>query len=48
VAGQRQVSDVHLTALAAHHGGHLATLDHGVAEALHPDDPDLITLVSPR
>ncbi len=47
VVGHRQVIDVHLAALAAHHGGRLATLDHAVAEALHPDDLDLVTLVSP-
>lgn len=45
VVGHRQVTDVHLAALAAHHNGRLATLDHGVAEALHPDDRDLVTLV---
>lgn len=48
VVGHRQVSDVHLAALAAHHRGRLATLDHGVAEALHPDDRDLVALVRPR
>ncbi len=47
VVGHRQVTDVHLAALAAHHDGRLATLDHGVAEALHPDDRDIVTLVPP-
>lgn len=48
VVGHRQVTDVHLAALAAHHAGRLATLDHGVVEALHPDDRDVVILVSPR
>lgn len=45
VVGHRQVTDVHLAAIAARHGGRLATLDRGVAEALHPDDRALVTLV---
>ncbi len=48
VVGSRQVTDVHLAALAAHHRGRLATLDQGVVEALHPDDRNLVTLVRPR
>lgn len=45
VVGHRQVTDVHLAALAAHHDGRLATLDQGVVEALHPEDHDRVTLV---
>lgn len=47
VVGHRQVTDVHLVAVAAHHGGRLATLDRRVSEALHPDDRPLVTLVPP-
>lgn len=47
VAGHRQVTDVHLAALAAHHGARLATLDGGVAEALHPDDRGVVAIVPP-
>lgn len=36
VIGHRQVTDAYLAALARHHGGQLATFDHGLA-ALHPD-----------
>lgn len=45
VTGSQQVTDVHLAALADQHGGHLATLDRGVAEALHPDDHSVVVLV---
>lgn len=44
VSGSQQVTDVHLAALAGHHGGRLATLDRGVAEALHPDDRAVVLL----
>jgi toxin-antitoxin system PIN domain toxin len=33
VVGHRQVTDAYLAALAAHHGGLLATLDGGLAKA---------------
>lgn len=36
VAGQRQVTDAYLAALARHHGGKLASLDQGLV-ALHAD-----------
>lgn len=45
VVGHRQVTDVHLAALATHHRARLATLDLGVGEALHPDDRGVIALV---
>lgn len=45
IVGHRQVSDVLLVATAARHGGRLATLDRGVASAVHPDDRHLIELV---
>jgi len=41
--GYRQIMDAYLIALAAEHGGTLATLDRGAA-ALVPD-PDLVELV---
>jgi len=34
VIGHRQVTDAYLAALAAHHGGRLATLDRALSEAL--------------
>jgi hypothetical protein len=46
VVGHRQVTDVHLTGLAAHHSGRLATLDEGVREALHPDHRDLVVRIT--
>lgn len=45
VVGHRQVSDVHLAALARRRGGRLVTLDRGLVEALHPDDRDVVLLV---
>ena len=42
VIGHRQVSDFYLAALARHHGGRLATFDHGLAAA-HPDVVDLVS-----
>ncbi|MGH9023311.1 MAG: TA system VapC family ribonuclease toxin [Acidimicrobiia bacterium] len=36
VIGHRQVTDAYLAALARHHGGQVASFDHGLA-ALHPD-----------
>jgi len=45
IVGHRQVSDVLLVAAAARHGGRLATLDQGLASALHPDDRHLVELV---
>ena len=36
VIGHRQVTDAYLAALARHHGGQVATFDHGLA-LLHPD-----------
>ncbi len=36
VIGHRQVTDAYLAALARHHGGQVATFDHGLA-VLHPD-----------
>ena len=41
VIGHRQVTDGYLTALAAHFGGSLVTLDMGLA-ALHPETAVLI------
>lgn len=41
VVGHRQVTDAYLVALAAHHGGLLATLDH----ALHAAFPASTLLV---
>ncbi|MFT4051906.1 MAG: PIN domain-containing protein [Microbacterium sp.] len=41
IVGHRQVTDTYLAALAAHHGGQLATLD----EALHRALPDATFLV---
>lgn len=46
VVGHRQVTDVHLAALAAHHGLRLATLDRAVSDALHPDDRHVVEIVS--
>jgi len=42
VIGHRQVTDAYLVALARRHGGHVATLDAGLA-ALHGDDVLLLT-----
>lgn len=41
VIGHRQVTDAYLAALARHFGGHVATLDSGLA-ALHPDSTLLL------
>ena len=41
IIGHRQVTDTYLVALAAAHGGLLATLDRGLVEA-HPDSVALI------
>lgn len=46
VLGHRQVTDAYLAALARKHGGHLATLDRGLA-ALHDDVAELISTHSP-
>jgi uncharacterized protein len=46
VVGHRQVTDVLLAAVAARHGGRLATVDRGVADALHPEDRHLVELVT--
>jgi toxin-antitoxin system PIN domain toxin len=45
VVGHRQITDVHLAALAARHAGRLATLDEGIRDALHPKDRELVSLV---
>jgi toxin-antitoxin system PIN domain toxin len=45
VVGYRQLTDVHLAALAARHSGRVATLDEGVVEALHPDDRALVVSI---
>jgi len=42
VIGHRQVTDAYLVALAAHHGGRVATLDKGMS-ALHGDRVHLLT-----
>lgn len=42
VIGHRQITDAYLVALAAHHGGKLATLDKGLA-ALHGAAVNLLT-----
>jgi toxin-antitoxin system PIN domain toxin len=47
VVGHNQVGDVHLAALAAHHGGRLATLDRSVSDALHADDKAILVLIPP-
>ncbi|MBW3606419.1 MAG: hypothetical protein KY460_16235 [Actinobacteria bacterium] len=39
------MTDVLLAAVAARHDGRLATVDGGVAEALHPDDRHLVEVV---
>ena len=41
VLGQRQVTDAYLAALAAHHGGRLATFDKGLA-SLYTDTAELL------
>ncbi len=46
VVSHRQVTDVHLAALAALHNGRLATLDRGIAQALHPQDRTIVTIVA--
>ncbi len=48
VVGHRQVTDVHLVALARAHGGHLATFDRGVADAVHPEDTASVTVIPAR
>lgn len=45
IVGHRQVTDVLLAAVAARHGGRLATIDSGVSEALHPDDRHVVEVV---
>lgn len=45
VVGHRQVTDVHLVALAVRHGGRLATLDRSIADAVHPDHRSAIVQV---
>ena len=45
VVGYRQVTDVHLAALAEHHDGRLATLDVAVSQALHPADRGVVVHV---
>lgn len=45
VVGHHQVSDVLLAAVAARHGGVLATVDRGVVEALHPNDRHLVEMI---
>lgn len=44
-AGHRQVTDVLLLAVAAEHGGRLATLDAGLAHAVATQDRHLVVLV---
>jgi predicted nucleic acid-binding protein len=39
------LADVLLAAVAARHGGRLATVDGAVAEALHPDDRHLVETI---
>lgn len=46
VSGFRQVTDVHLVALAAAHGGVLATLDAHIPEALERTERRHVLLVS--
>lgn len=48
IMGHRQVTDVHLAALAADRGAQLATLDRGVVDALHPDDRDVVEVIASR
>lgn len=45
VASHRQVSDIHLVALAYLHGLLLATLDAGISQGLHPQHRHLIKVV---
>jgi uncharacterized protein len=45
IVGHGQVADVLLAAVAASHGGRLATLDRSVPAALHPDDRHLVEVV---
>ncbi|GAA0899249.1 TA system VapC family ribonuclease toxin [Pseudonocardia zijingensis] len=41
----KQLTDVHLAALAAVRGGRLVTFDRGVAHALHPADRGVVELL---
>jgi toxin-antitoxin system PIN domain toxin len=41
----RQVTDIHLAALATERGGVLVTFDRGAREALAPDDRDAVKLL---
>lgn len=47
IHGHRQVTDVYLAALAASHGGRLATFDTGLV-ALRPDQTQLVRLSGGR
>jgi len=44
--GRRQVSDLHLVNLAAHHGYRLATFDASLRDWLAPDDRDWVDVWS--
>jgi hypothetical protein len=46
LAVHRQVTDVHLLAIARRHGGCLATLDRGVRDLVAQDVNDVVCLVS--
>lgn len=41
----KQVTDVHLAAIAVEHGGTLVTLDKGLPEALAPGDREVVTVI---
>lgn len=46
LGSHRQVTDVHLVAVAAAHDGRLATFDRGVPQALAPEERSLVELVT--
>jgi toxin-antitoxin system PIN domain toxin len=45
LGSHRQVTDLHLAALAVEHGGTLATFDRGIKEALDPGQRHVIDLL---
>lgn len=45
VGAHRQLTDVHLAALAAARSERLVTFDRGITQALHPDDQAIVELL---
>ena len=45
VGTHRQLTDVHLAALASARSGRLVTFDRGISQALHPDDQAVVELL---